>query len=45
MAEVVMFDQLLLIGALLLLYVFVVTTAELLAWIFRRLSRTREEEK
>jgi hypothetical protein len=40
-----MLEQLLLIGALLFLSVFVVATAELLNWIFRRLSRIRRAEK
>jgi hypothetical protein len=45
LAEAAMFEQLLLIGALLFLYVFVITTAQLMTWIVRRLVRTRDERK
>jgi len=40
-----MFEQLLIIGAILFLYAIIVAAAELLAYISRRLFRTREEEK
>jgi len=45
LAELVMFEQLLIIGAILFLYAIIVAAGELLAYISRRLFRTREEEK
>jgi len=40
-----MFEQLLIIGAILFLYAIIVAAGELLAYISRRLFRTRDEEK